>query len=150
MVAVSRFVGTALGAGDAAVVIATKAHRDGLFLQLEERGFDLASAVNQGRLIAVDAAETLSRFMRDGWPDAACFRSVIGSFFDQIRAVTGTERPRVAAFGEMVALLWAEGKPEAAIRLEELWNDLARTHSFSLHCAYPITRLSREEDGEAF
>ena len=26
----SRFVGTALGAGDSAVVIATKAHRDGL------------------------------------------------------------------------------------------------------------------------
>ena len=125
--AISRFIGTALGAGDAAVVIATRAHRDGLFLQLQERGFDVSGAVRQGRLIAVDAAETLSRFMRDGWPDPACFASVVGGFFDQIRAVTGTDRPRVAAFGEMVALLWAEGNSEAAIRLEELWNDLART-----------------------
>ena len=148
--AISRFIGTALGAGDAGLVIATKAHRDGLLLQLKERGFDVAGALRQGRLIVVDAAETLSRFMRDGWPDAACFASVAGSFFDQIRAVTGADRPRVAAFEEMVALLWAEGNSEAAIRLEELWNDLARTYSFSLHCAYPITNFKRDEDGEAF
>ena len=148
--AISRFIGTALGAGDAAVVIATRAHRDGLFLQLQERGFDVSGAVRQGRLIAVDAAETLSRFMRDGWPDASSFASVVGGFFDQIRAVTSTGQPRVAAFGEMVALLWAEGNSEAAIRLEELWNDLARTHSFSLRCAYPITNFNRDEDGEPF
>ena len=148
--AISRFIGTALGAGDAAVVIATRAHRDGLSQRLKERGFDVAGAVRLGRLIVVDAAETLSRFMRDGWPDTERFASVIGDFFDQIRAVTGTDRPRVAAFGEMVALLWAEGNSEAAIRLEELWNDLARTHSFSLHCAYPITNFNRDEDGEAF
>jgi signal transduction histidine kinase len=48
----------------------------------------------------------------------------------------------------MVALLWAEGKPEAAIRLEELWNDLARTHSFSLRCAYPMSGFCREEHGD--
>src|SRR4029077_14537736 len=127
-----------------------KAHRDGLSLLLKERGLDVAGAVRQGRLIAVDAAETLSRFMRDGWPDAACFASVIGGFFDQITTATGTERPRVAAFGEMVAMLWAEGKPEAAIRLEELWNDLARTHSFSLRCAYPITNFNQDEHSEPF
>jgi PAS domain S-box-containing protein len=46
--------------------------------------------------------------------------------------------------------LWAEGNPEAAIRLEELWNHLARTHSFSLRCAYPITNFNRDEDGEPF
>jgi PAS domain S-box-containing protein len=148
--AISRFIGTALGAGDAAVLIATKAHRDGLLLQLKERGFDVTGAVRQGRLIAVDAAETLSQFMRAGWPDAACFASVVGSFFDQIRAATGAGQPRIAAFGEMVALLWAEGKPEAAIRLEELWNDLARTYSFSLRCAYPLTNFNRDEDGEPF
>ena len=147
--AISRFVGTALGAGDAAVVIATQAHRDGLFLQLKERGFDVAGAVRQGRLIAVDAAETLSRFMRDGWPDPAVSRSVVGGFFDQIRAVTGTDQPASCS-------LWRDGRPvvggrksEAAIRLEELWNDLAHTHSFSLHCAYPITNFNRDEDRRA-
>jgi len=48
----------------------------------------------------------------------------------------------------MVALLWAEGKPEAAIRLEELWDDLAQTHSFDLRCAYPIGSFYRTGDAE--
>ena len=147
---ISRFIGTALGEGDAAVVISTKAHCDGLSRQLKERGFDVAGALRQGRLITVDAAETLSRFMREGLPDPECFASVVGGFFDQIRAITGAGPSRVVAFGEMVALLWAEGKPEAAIRLEELWNDLAHTYSFSLHCAYPITKFNREQDGDLF
>ena len=28
---------------------------------------------------------------------------------------------------------------DAAIKLEQLWNDLARQHAFFLRCAYPIT-----------
>ncbi len=147
---ISRFLGTALGAGDAAVVIATKAHRDGLIHQLKSRGLNVSGAVRQGRFIAVDAAETLSRFMRDGLPDPERFASTVGGFFDQIGAVAGAEWSRVVAFGEMVALLWAEGKHEAAIRLEELWNDLAQSHSFSLHCAYPIISFNRDEDAEPF
>src|SRR5256886_15995148 len=50
----------------------------------------------------------------------------------------------------MVALLWAAGKRDAAIRLEELWNDLAQTHAFSLRCAYPMADFHREEHSAAF
>jgi len=38
-------------------------------------------------------------------------------------------------FGEMIALLWADKKFEAAIRLEQLWNELSKTHFFDLRCA---------------
>ena len=40
-------------------------------------------------------------------------------------------------FGKMVAVLWSQKKYEAAIQLEELWNELALTCSFYLYCAYP-------------
>jgi signal transduction histidine kinase len=144
----SRFIGTALGAGEAAVVIATKEHRDGLARRLKIWGLDANWAVAQGRYVALDAAETLSKFMRDGWPDAARFAEVVGGLIEKVRAASGSEARRVAAFGEMVALLWMEGKADAAIRLEELWNDLARTHAFSLRCAYPMSSFSREEHGD--
>jgi signal transduction histidine kinase len=49
----------------------------------------------------------------------------------------------------MVALLWAEGKREAALRLEHLWNDLAQTHAFSLRCAYPLRFFGRVGDAES-
>lgn len=47
-------------------------------------------------------------------------------------------------FGELVALLRAYGNRAEAIHLEELWNNLAKTHSFSLFCAYPMHGFSRE------
>ena len=147
--ATSRFVGTALGAGDAAVVIATQAHRDALAQIMKARGFDVTGAMRRRQYVAADAAETLSRFMRNGLPDPKLFVSVVGGLFDQISSTAGVP-PRVAAFGEMVALLWAEGKPEAAVRLEELWNELARARSFSLRCAYPMAGFNREEFTESF
>jgi signal transduction histidine kinase len=50
----------------------------------------------------------------------------------------------------MVALLWAQGKCDAAIQLEQLWNDLAVTYSFDLRCAYPMSLFGRAGDSELF
>jgi hypothetical protein len=60
-----------------------------------------------------------------------------------------TEHPRVAVFGEAVALLWAEGNVEGAIQLEKLGNDLAKTHEVDILCAYPLS-LHIQKDGHAF
>ena len=38
----------------------------------------------------------------------------------------------------MVALLVDAGNRQAAMKLEDLWNDIASTHRFALYCAYPI------------
>jgi signal transduction histidine kinase len=146
----SRFIGTALVAGDAAVVLATKAHREGLVQRLKSRGFDVARAAEQGRYVALDAAETLTKFMRDGWPDAALFTEVLESLMGQAAVAAGGKTSRISAFGEMVALLWAQENVEAAIRLEELWNDLAQTYSLSLRCAYPMGGFGRECHSDSF
>jgi PAS domain S-box-containing protein len=142
----TRFIGAALGAGDAAIVLATKAHRDGLAQRIKSHGLDLNMAIRQGRYISLDAAETLSKFMVDGCPDAARFAEVVGGIIDKAKSSVAGERPRVAAFGEMVALLWAEGQGDKAVRLEQLWNELARTRTFSLRCAYPLNSFSEAGD----
>src|ERR1700674_2171155 len=82
----SRFIGTALGAGDAAVVLATKAHRDGLVQRFEARGLDAGVAIEQGRYVPLDAPETLASFMRDAWPDAELFTQVGGSVLGKAAA----------------------------------------------------------------
>ena len=132
----ARFIGTALVTGDIGIVIATREHRDGLTRRLKSRGFDVGVARRQGRYLALDARETLASFMRDGKPDVALFRDVVGGTIEKL--VSRGERRRIAAFGEMVALLWAAGKPEAAIELEQMWNDLATQYDFALCCAYPM------------
>jgi PAS domain S-box-containing protein len=147
---VGRFIGTALGAGDSGIVIATKAHRDGIAQRLASNGLNMTVAIAQGRYLALDAAETLAKFMIAGKPDQERFTSVIGEVVERARMAAGREGARVAAFGEMVALLFAEGKRDAAIRLEQLWNSLAETHAFSLHCAYPMKSFSRRDYSEPF
>jgi len=144
------FIGNTLEIGGAAVVVATKAHRGGLARRLEARGIGLATAVQEGRYAALDASETLASFMVKGLPDASLFNQVIGSMVTQATAAARSENSKPAIFGEMVSLLWQQGNPQAVVELERLWNGLARTHSFSLRCGYPLESFDREEHRESF
>ena len=132
----SEYIGNALRGEDAAIVVATDVHRNGLLQWLTAQGLDVAALVERGRLVVIDAAQLLTAFMSDGWPNEEQFNEVVGGVIAQALACAGGEQPRVAIFGEMVALLWADGKSDAAIRLEQLWNGLSRTKAFSLFCAY--------------
>ena len=62
----------------------------------------------------------------------------------------GTGGRPVRAYGEMVALLWDDGLVNAAIQLEEMWNELGRRHSFSLFCGYPAGSVTRDGHLDAF
>jgi hypothetical protein len=135
----SRFVGASLATGDSAIVIATARHHRALDDRLRSRGFDLAIPMRQGRYLRFDAADTLGKFMRDGLPDRVLFNDLFGPIVENARGAASGGRGRIAAFGEMVALLWSEGKIDAAIQLEESWNRLADVYSFSLCCAYPMS-----------
>ena len=145
-----RFIGTALGAGDSAIVIATADHLDVLQLLLKSRGLDLGKAARHGRYVALEARATLAKFMVNGSPDPQRFRDAIVPVIERASGAPENGQRRVVAFGEMVALLWADGEVDAAIRLEQLWNDLARTHTFSLRCAYPIKGFDRHQHGTPF
>ncbi|MGH9617642.1 MAG: MEDS domain-containing protein, partial [Acidobacteriaceae bacterium] len=145
----SRYVGSALGAGGAAIVVATKPHREGLVQRLSW-SIDLQSVATNRRYIAVDAVDTLSRFIVDDWPDESRFHAVLSGLLLEASIGGSSERSSPVVFGEMVALLWAEGKIEAAVRLEQLWNQLAVTHSFQLRCAYPMWGFGQASHDASF
>lgn len=134
------YIGTAINSGDGAIVIATQAHRDDLDELLLANGIDVAEARKVGRYISLDAAETLQQFMVNGSPEPARFNQVLGEVITSV--AEGTRRVR--AFGEMVALLWDEGNYAGSIRVEELWNNLQRSRSFSLFCAYPMRSVGQK------
>ncbi len=146
----SRFIGGALAVGDAAVVIATEPHRRELEKRLAAQGLDTTKANRQGRYIALDAAQTLPRFTENGTVDETRFKAIIGGLLTRARSAVDGKECRIAVFGELVALLWAEGKPQEAVRVERFWNDLAKTHSFSLLCAYPVSGFGGEGHIEPF
>jgi PAS domain S-box-containing protein len=148
--ALDRFIGTPLGAGDPAIVIATEVHLQGLAQRLNARGISLTKAARDKRYIGLDAVETLSDIMVDGQPHKTRFSDFVAGLLARIKPVVECEKRTVTIFGEMVAVLWAAGNVEAALKLEQLWNDIAKTHSFSLLCAYPMSAFHREETSEPF
>jgi signal transduction histidine kinase/ActR/RegA family two-component response regulator len=137
----SGFIGKAIKADEGAVVVATQAHRDGLDELLQANGVDIVSAKARARYLAVDAAETLAEFMVGDTPNRELFNRIVGG---TIASLTDGRSP-TSAFGEMVGLLWAQGNLTGALRLEELWNELQKIHSFSLFCAYPMNELCGEK-----
>lgn len=137
--ALSMFIGAGLQRGEAAVVVATAAHRSSLDARLAELGHDMAQALAEGRYLALDAADVLSRFMIDGWPDEERFDATIRDLLQRVQPGL-----KVRAFGEMVALLWARGDHGATVRLEYLWDAFCQSNALALFCAYPRIGATRD------
>ncbi|MBW3619481.1 MAG: MEDS domain-containing protein [Actinobacteria bacterium] len=140
--AVARFLLPAFEDDAVAVVIATPAHHELFRAELVERGLRAADVY-----VALDAADTLAAFTdADGRLDPDRFRTVMGAVVERHR------RPgrSLLAYGEMVVLLWEAGDVKGALQLEQLWNDLADTHRFTLLCGYPTTAFADDTDTEAF
>ena len=128
---------TSIRLGDAILIVATAEHRDQLVNKLEKSGIDIRAAVRDGRYVMMEAAELLSLFMRDGYPDAELFRASVGTLVTKARAQAKSTNQGLTVFGEMVAVLWNNGQKEAALALERIWNAALADSTFHLHCAYP-------------
>jgi len=133
--AVAEYVDTGLSRGEAAVLIATPEHRAAFLARL--------GSVDERRLRILDAEETLASFMANGMPQWKAFHQVVGGLIAELRL----QYPTVRAYGEMVDVLWQRGERDAAVRLEEYWNELGRLQTFSLFCAYRMDPLDSQSYG---
>jgi MEDS: MEthanogen/methylotroph, DcmR Sensory domain len=133
---VAAFLAAGFRAGDPALVIATPGHGDVFARELAARGCDPSALERKGLLARADAEQLLDAFMGEELPSQSRFEHVVGGLIDEMSARFPDRTIR--AFGEMVDVLWSDGRKRAAIALEELWNDLARTRSFALLCGYHL------------
>ena len=147
---VTCFIAAALRAGNAAIVLATKSHRDSLLHRLNVEGVDTDGALQQGTYISLDAADTLSAIMVNGSPDPVRFFGRIGGSVEAAAKAAKSEQPQVVVFGEVVNLLQAEGKADAAIRLEQLWNEAGKTFGLDIFCGYDSSNFHGDEDEHVF
>jgi PAS domain S-box-containing protein len=139
---VADYLAAGIEAGEPAVVFATEEHRDALRRALSAKGIDVDLACAGEQLWLADARETLARFMVGDMPDWELFEAVVGGAIDLGRR--RHRHARVRTYGEMADLLWREGHEAAAIRLEEMWNDLGRQRRPSLLCAYVMGGFYKE------
>jgi hypothetical protein len=105
---------------------------------LHARGADIDAVIHQGTFISFDADQPLTR----------------SDLFDAIKhvceaAVTaGNSHPRVAICGERAGRLWAEGKTDEAIRIEQFCRNITTFNNVRILCVYPWADL--QSDDHAF
>ncbi|MHA6249636.1 MEDS domain-containing protein [Pontibacter sp. CAU 1760] len=134
------FVAGGISVGECIILIATKEHLQQLEKRLSDHALDIPNLKATNQYIALDASETLSKFMVNGVPDEDLFRNTIAAVFDSVRPCG----KRIRAFGEMVAILWEQGNQAATIELEHMWNSYFEREVFSLLCTYPKNQFSKD------
>jgi PAS domain S-box-containing protein len=133
-----RFTTHGLSQEQAVLLVLIPSHRELLVQQLNAGGFDVAGLQRDGHVVLCDAADLLTSFMRDGMPNATFFKMRIDELVATLRS---TDRNRtVRVFSEMVDLLW-RANPAAAIRLEQLWDDVIERSQFGAFCAYSTSHV---------
>ena len=139
---VADFLAEGFAAGDPGIVVATPSQRAAIVRELVGRALDVVQLQRSNDLVFLDARDTLTAFMPEGKLDAEAFTSIMCKVIES--ACGGRVGCTVRIYGHMVDLLWQCGEQDAALRLEMLWNQLARTQAFSLLCAYAMGHFYKD------
>jgi CheY-like chemotaxis protein len=142
----TQFVSAALKRRSGAIVVATESHRNNLLPRLRAQDLDIDVAIEQGRYIPLDAADTLTALMVDGMPDPARFLKCLGDLIAIATTAAKGQQGRVAVFGECVHLLWAQGNVKAAVQFERLGNQLAKVYDVDILCGYSLGSVRVDMD----
>ena len=141
----TRFIAPPLEAGNVAIVIATESHRNSLVQRLDGQGLDIDAAIQEGTYLPLDVAKTRSTFMANDMPDSVRFFEVAGNLITAAAKAGKREHPRVVVCRECTTLLWAEGNAAAAIRLEQLLDQVATTYEVDILCGYALSSFHSGE-----
>lgn len=146
--AAADFLAEGILAGEPALVIATAANLAVIADYLANREIDVEALGAQGRYAFHDADLLLARIMVDSMPDPARVEALIGGEIEELVRIAGGSQIRV--YGEMVNLALRAGNPGAALRLEQLSNELRAAHSCSIFCGYQLGAFRDQSHAKAF
>jgi DNA-binding NarL/FixJ family response regulator len=145
LLGVAGCVEAALKAKDPVIVVATESLRTRLLERLQARGVRVAVAIDQGLFVVLDVDLALSTFMVNGLPDPIRLGNALGDLVSSVSQTLRSEHSRVVVFGEIAPALWARGQAEAAVQLEHLTDEFARTQNVEILCGYVLDSFQREQ-----
>ncbi len=146
----ARFIESSLKGGNAVIVVVTESHRASLIPRLEADGVNVAAAIEQGRYIPLDAADTLSRLTVNDIPDRARCTKVVGDLITGAAKGVRGANGRVVVCGEIAPTLLSKGNGEGAIKLERLWDEITRGYGVHTLCGYLSSAFPHHEANPVF
>jgi len=141
---VSAFIERSLKAEKVVLAVIKESHRQGILKSVQENGVDTRSAINSGRLVFNDPVAFQEAFMPGGRVDPERMLQASSAMVESLMR----EHPgaRICACGECGSDLLAQGKVEAALQIERVWDQLSVGYHLDLFCGYIFTGLQRAED----
>jgi DNA-binding NarL/FixJ family response regulator len=146
----AQFIEGALTAGNSVIVVVTESHRESLLQKLQEHAVDIHACIERGSYLCVDVGEVLSTFMRDDVPDPTIFFKVADDLITAGARATEGDQSRVSVCGECAPILWAQGKTDAAVQVEQLCSQLTKRYAIDILCGFLLNNFYREEDKQIF
>jgi DNA-binding NarL/FixJ family response regulator len=150
VVGFTRFVEAALESGNAVIVVVTETHQKSILQRLQEHGVDIAAAIEEGRYLPLDVVETLTAFMVNDLPDPMRFFGLASNLIAPAARATADKESGVAICGECASILWAQGKTDASIQVEQLCNELATRYEMKILCGFSLSSFYSDEDKQMF
>jgi hypothetical protein len=132
------FLAEGLTIGQPAVVVASAGRCAAIAQRLSALGLP-EELPQTGQLHLFDRTKTLSSLMVHGTVDAERLSRAANAMIQ--RALNGRKSGTIRAYGEIADLLWERGHAEAAIRLEAVWNELAKLYDIAVLCGYAVDRF---------
>lgn len=141
---VATFLAPGFAARQGLIAIGTPEHLTAIEERLRSSGHDIDGARSSGQYVSMDAQWALEQLTTHGMPTAERFNAVLGPHIKRASEQYGSVR----AFGEIVSLLWGDGRRQAALRLEELWNEALGYHPLALVCGYNVRSFNDAADAK--
>jgi DNA-binding NarL/FixJ family response regulator len=141
---------TAFAAGHTVILLAVDSRRKAFREILQTSGIDIDAAIAQKRYVTLDPWDMLSQFMVDNWPDEALFQKTVSPVVVEALSASTAKEPRVMVCGECAPTLWREGKGDAALRVEQLWDKITQAHGVDTLCGYLLDSPACQERDKIF
>jgi MEDS: MEthanogen/methylotroph, DcmR Sensory domain len=143
---VATFLCHGWDAGDWMLVVIKMRNWYAVERRLRRRGFPVEAALEEGRLIVLDAAMTRPAIMSGELPDRQWFFSTLGRL---VARLWTTSSGRVRIYGEHAELLAEEGNFEGAYVLEQLWEEIRRRFACTVVCGYSAAHFADAANADA-
>ena len=134
---IATLLAESLVAGGTAAALARPALLDHVREALRAAHVDVGAMLTQQRLVLLDAEQLLETLLVGDMPDRTRFHASVGTLIVQL----SDRGAPLHIYGEVVDVLTERGNAEGALRLEQLWNELAREKTFTLLCGYRLGTL---------